>query len=395
MEIDSGGMFSPGISPALHARRLHVVPHEEMEHRLGRLRTAMRNEGHDALIVPGNADLLSRGYLRYVSDWRMWMGNGYFLLPLEGLATLILGPGSQGHWAEAAAASHRVGLVGDKADEIARILLESGVDRQQVGVVGLGTEMPVGDFQRLERALPLLQIVDATEMMQEVMSVKSEYEIRQASDTHRHVAGALDHLAELLEPGKTEREVLAETLRFLAEGGCVDGIAHITHGELPYIRPPTDRVLTVDDILKVQLEFAGPAGYWVELASVYSFRKPPGYKLRHFDTTAEALRRAAAALTPGARGMDVAKVIEDTFLEANLTVTAGPRWGIHGIGLNLVEPPFTDSPAGIVENMVIMISPNATVAEHAWSVFLPDNFVVTGEGGRSLGNHTHAWRIVG
>ena len=375
-------------------RRLALVLREELEVRLERLRTAMRSSGHDALIVPGTAGLLSRGYLRYVSDWRMWMGTGYFLLPPDGMPTLILGPGSEGYWADAGAIVHRVRLASDKAEELSRSLTALRLAQHQVGVVGLGVEVPVSDFSRLEAAMPNLRIVDATEIMQKSMAIKSSYEITQASETYGHVAGALDQLARLLEPGKTEREVLAETLRFLAERGCVDGIAHLSDGELPYIRSPSDRRLDVEDILKVQLEFAGPAGYWVELASVYSFRQPPERKLRHFETTVEALRRAATALKPGARGRDVAKVIEDTYLDAGLTVAAGPGWGLHGIGLNLVEPPFTDSHDGIVEDMIIMISPNATVSEHEWSVFLPDNFVVTKEGGRPLGNHTHTWRVL-
>ncbi len=372
-----------------------MVPREEMESRLASLRLAMRAGGHQALIVPGNDSLMSRGYLRYVSSWRMWMGQGYCLLPLDDVPTLILGPGSQGYWAGGGAVLQTVRLASDKAGELARILKASGLDRQQVGVAGLGEEMPVGDFHRLAHAMPNLRIVDATEIVQEVMAVKSSYELEQASETYRHVAAALDHLAGVLEPGKTEREVLAETVRFLAERGCVDGVAHLAHGELPFIRPPSDRKLVVNDILKVQLEFAGPAGYWVELASVYSFRQPPEQKLRHFETTVEALRHAAAALKPGARGQDIAKAIEDTYMAADLTVTAGPGWGIHGIGLNLVEPPFTDSPDAIVENMIVMISPNATVGEHAWSVFLPDNFVVTEAGGRPLGELAHTWRILG
>ena len=371
---------------------LTLVPPEELEARLERLRTALRASGHDALIVPGTAGLLSRGYLRYVSDWRMWMGTGYFLLPLEDTPTLFLGPGSEGHWAEAGATLHRVRLASDRVAELAHSLTASGLHR--VGVVGLDVEVPAGDLGRLEAALPDLHIVDATTIVQSAMASKSDYEIAQASETYGHVAGALDQLARLLEPGKTEREVLAQTLGFLAERGCVDGIAHLSTGELPYIRPPTDRRLAPEDILKVQLEFAGPAGYWVELAGVYSFRPPPERKLRHFETTLEALQRAAAALKPGAHGTDVAKAIEDTYLAAGWTVTTGPGWGLHGIGLNLVEPPFADSPDSIVENMIVMISPNATVSEHEWSLFLPDNFVVTEAGGRPLGEHLHRWRIL-
>ena len=37
---------------------------------------------------------------------------------------------------------------------------------------------------------------------------------------------------------------MAEAVQLLAEQGCLDGIAHLTHGTRPFLRPPTDRIIS-------------------------------------------------------------------------------------------------------------------------------------------------------
>ncbi len=124
--------------------------------------------------------------------------------------------------------------------------------------------------------------------------------------------------AAVLAPGKSERAVMAQAVATLAELGCLDGIAHLTNGTRPFFRPPTDRIIEEDDIIKVSLEFAGPSGYWVELSGVYSFRPPPAREYRYYQTVVEAIERVKAMLRPGALGGDVTRTVEATFAEAGL-----------------------------------------------------------------------------
>ena len=51
-----------------------MVSREERERRYVALREAMEEAGHDAWIMAGNAEAMQRGYIRYVSDWRLWVG---------------------------------------------------------------------------------------------------------------------------------------------------------------------------------------------------------------------------------------------------------------------------------------------------------------------------------
>jgi hypothetical protein len=72
---------------------------QEKDRRFAALRTLMRAQGYQALVLSGNAEATQRGYIRYVADWRLWGGKGFVVLPLEGEPLLILGVGSQSYWA--------------------------------------------------------------------------------------------------------------------------------------------------------------------------------------------------------------------------------------------------------------------------------------------------------
>ena len=55
----------------------------------------------------------------------------------------------------------------------------------------------------------------------------------------------------------------------------------------------------------MSLEFAGPAGYWIEPAGIFSFREPPERARRHFATTLEAVEQAVALMRPGVRAGEI------------------------------------------------------------------------------------------
>jgi hypothetical protein len=69
---------------------------QEKDRRFAALRTLMRAQGYQALVLSGNAEATQRGYIRYVADWRLWGGKGFVVLPLEGEP--LLGSDGAGGW---------------------------------------------------------------------------------------------------------------------------------------------------------------------------------------------------------------------------------------------------------------------------------------------------------
>jgi Xaa-Pro aminopeptidase len=373
-----------------------VVSQTELARRQTALQTAMDVHGYDALLIAGNAESMQRGYLRYVSDWRVWMGSAYAVVPHGGETRLFIGPGSQGYWAEQAGWPRGPQLAPDRLHDIAEMLRRAAGGNGRVGIVGLGQIMPYRDAVLIVDALDGVTIEDATSVMDRLMMIKSPEEIASAAEGYKHVAAALRRIGEVLTPGQTEREVIAAAIHELAAAGCLDGIAHLTTGQPPYIRPPTERRIGVDEIVKIQLEYAGPGGYWVELSSIFSFREPPPSLQRHVATIDRAMRRAADVMRPGVNGATVIAAIQETYREDGWRVSGKAPGSYHGIGLNIIEPPFgSDATNDVFEaNMIIMLGASASVEMHPWSVFLPDNYVVTEQGGVALGDHPRIWHVL-
>jgi Xaa-Pro aminopeptidase len=199
----------------------------------------------------------------------------------------------------------------------------------------------------------------------------------------------------VLAPGKREREVMAQAVATLAELGCLDGIAHLTHGMEPFFRPPTDRVIEQNDIIKVSLEFAGPGGYWIELAGIYSFRPPPARELRLHRTCVAAIERVKSVLRPGATGGDVTRAVEATFAEHGWQVSGRGLWDGHLIGLNVIRPPYgvAGNADVFAENMIFNVHPGLCV-DGGLGMFLQDNLVVTPEGGKPLDVYEQRWCVI-
>jgi Xaa-Pro aminopeptidase len=373
-----------------------MVSPAERARRYAALRAMMEREGYAALLVPGNAEATQRGYLRYVSDWRLWGGKGFVVLPKEGDPILILGAGSQSNWAKSVDWIREVRAAQDMIDEVEAVIKQLGLANRRIGLPGLNHVLLHGDVVRLGRQLPGVTWVDATTPMDAIMAIKSTEELAAIRSTYNAIADAMEVLRQNFAPGRTERAVMAKAVYRLAELGCIDGIAHLGTETLPFFHPPTDRVITADDIIKVSLEFAGPEGYWIELAGIFSFKPPSDRLYRFYETTLSALCSMAATLKPGAVGGDITRAVEATYRDAGWQITGRALWDGHQIGLNVIRPPYglIDDTHPFAEGMVINVHPGVTVDDDHLGIFLQDNLLVTPTGGKPVGDYTYQWHIL-
>ena len=303
---------------------LDTVSPPERARREQAIRAVMHDHDLDLLVLCGNAEATQRGYVRYLSDWRLWGGSGYLVVTQQAPSTLVLGVGSQAYWATQVGWVDDVRAAPDKVTEVAGLVRRYGAKR--VGVVGLRSVAAYGEIERLEKELAGIALVDATDMVNAVMVVKSPEEIAHVRHTYGLVAHALGLVREALTPGRSEVEVMSEAVGYLASHACLDGIAHISHHAGPFIHPPTFRPIGRDDVIKVSLEFAGPSGHWIELAAIHSFREPPAREHRIFETTCKAVDAAVAQMGPGVEVGELSRTIQGTF-----EATAG-SWPVAASG---------------------------------------------------------------
>ena len=356
----------------------------------------MESHGYDVLLLAGNAEAMQRGYVRYVSNWRLWGGKGFAIFPRRNDPSLVLGAGSQSYWSGRVSWIRNVHPTQDMIRTVADVLSEQIKPTGRVGIAGMDHVMTYGDMQRLAQLMPEAEFMDATDSVDAVMAIKSAEELTMMAETSRYIAEAQDVLKATFAPGLTEREVMAKAVEHLALRGCHDGIAHLSTGVKPYFRPPTDRVIEEDDAINVSLEFSGPDGYWIELAGVYSFREPSARRKRYFDTSLNAIEEVKKMLRPGVTGGDVTRTIEAVFAEEGWDVTERGIWDGHAIGLNVIRPPY-----GLIENtdvfqedMVFNVHPGLMVDEDRLGMFLQDNLIVTPEGGKPLIEYPYVWHVL-
>ena len=183
---------------------------------------------------------MQRGYVRYVADWRLWGGKGFAVLPFAGDPVLVLGAGSQSYWATQVGWIDDVRAAPNMLATVSDVIRTLGLAQGRIGVVGLAQVMLYGDVLALHAALPHAHLDDATTAVDDIMALRSAEEIALQTETYRSVAQAHARLETAFEPGRSERAAMAEAVQLLAEHGCLDGIAHLTHGTRPfYARPPT------------------------------------------------------------------------------------------------------------------------------------------------------------
>jgi len=366
-----------------------------IEQRYASLRNAMKEAGYRALIVVGNSEGNERGYVRYLSDWRLFGGTAYIVFTLKEDPVLIMGLGAQAEWAKERSAISDTRPVLDKNRALIEVLKEKGLENECLGCVGWNRIMPYGDATTVMHASPKARFKDATALMEGVMSVLFDEEIMHTEETHKYVVRVLDRIATALRPGRTGKEVMAEAIYEAASHGCLDGMAHIGCGRTSKTMPGSDRQLQEDDIIKIFLEFAGPSGFLVELGGQFSFREPPEEQRRKFDTVVKAMECAGEQMCPGAKVSDLCQTIKETFEQDGWKITGRRLWDFHGQGLHSILPPLglPDSQEILKANSMINIHPGI-LTEDGIGISATHNYIVTSEGGRALGNFAPQWRVL-
>jgi Xaa-Pro aminopeptidase len=309
---------------------------------------------------------------------------------------LIVGAGSQAYWARTWSWLGDVRRGGLEA--VIAALIELNLGRSRIGVVGFEHLMSASDHAALTAGLPEAELADVTEGLDRIRLVKSPEEVALMVETGQIVAQGIHRFREALAPGRTEREVVAEAHQAVRALGCLDGIAHVSTDEPPFIHPPTDRRFTADDIVKFSMEFAGPSGYWIELAGVFSFGQPPEHLGRRFETWQRAFAGAASRMRPGVTGGQLVAEVEEIFRRDGQPVSGRGIWDVHSIGLDVLEPPIVisrEDPTILEEGMVLCLHPGLLVGPEGWGVYIQENFAVTPEGGRPLSGLKHEWNVVG
>jgi Xaa-Pro aminopeptidase len=373
----------------------------ERERRWTTLRSDMKKAGFDALIsLPTQSHWDQFGAdTRYITQIGGSQTEVGVVLPLEGDVTAVVRGVNEIEW---------WGLAQDWVKDIRpsrRSYGEPVIDRlkeiraERVGVIALSGlvrapegVVPWGTFEKIREALPNVQFENATDLMQEVRSVKSAEEVAFIEKAADIISKALDVLIAHSKVGVRENELMGEMLREIVRQGG-EPITMLLFGtggpEVPWAqRVFTTRQLRPGDLINTEVE-GKYGGYIAQALQPISLGPKPRELEKIFDSTKIIFDRMLKFLKPGVTFGAVAKFYQDEVQAAGYEPDGAL---MHGRGLGEDAPmlwgarrDFPEKEAKLKEGHVFILKPACKQGFMRDSIRAGDTVAIAASGARRLG----------
>ena len=224
--------------------------------------------------------------------------------------------------------------------------------------------MPLGDFARLNAALPQPIGADA-DILRSLRLVKSEAEIEKIKTACQIATRAFERVPEIARIGQPLAPVFRDFQRLCLDEGA-DWVPYLAGAAAPggygdVISPADDRPLEAGDVLMLDTGLVHD-GYFCDFDRNFSVGSPSPDVAAGHSRLIEATYAAFEAARPGATAAELFHVMDEIVTGGAGGSEAG-RYG-HGLGMNLTEWPSlipTDH-TPLVEGMVLTLEPGIELA---------------------------------
>lgn len=326
-------------------------PLAEYERRYARLVALMRREGMDGVLVTQEENVrYFTGYLSvlWISKFRPYVG----ILPADTArpAGLVL-PTQERANAEATSWIESPTIYPAQEPPIPYLvdaLRQRHLDRGRIGLeLGFGQRLGMNQeqFSALTQALPEVEFVDATPIMQAVRMLKSPEEIERLARAAAISEAGVRAGWEALRPGITERELLAVMGGKMYAEGAEVGTKPSFYGILAGDRwelanaVASDYAVKAGDLILVD-GGATYRGYTADFIRQACLGRPTPQQQEWFDIAVAANTATIAALRPGVPAYEVYAAALDAL--GRYDIARFNRMNIvgHGIGMDIHEVPW-------------------------------------------------------
>jgi Xaa-Pro aminopeptidase len=345
-----------------------------------KLRAALAEKGLDALIA--YAPAWRKENIRYLTDTSVGGAASFVLLPAEGDATAYstrladLVPLLRTGWVSDA----RLISIADLGPLVDAVR-GSGARRIGIGHLEL---LPQTFARSLRDALPGVELVSATKLLDEARMVKSPWELSRMRKAAAVSDAAWRTFVETLEPGIREYDIVAEVEAEIKRLGAEDNFMLIASGkdEVLGMTPPGRRVIETGDMVRTELT-PQTDGYWLQICRSVTVGPPSEAQQRSFDLFYEAAEAGMAVVKPGITAHEVAVAENDVFRKHGYGEYCTDQWTRvrgHGLGLHLDESPIIEGNHTVLpEGATFIIHPNTFTPIAGYHVF-GDQVVITATG---------------
>lgn len=364
------------------------LPAEDYRARTARLQAEMADRRLSALLLTGAPDVFYvTGFLTrfWESPARPWfvivpaMGDPVAVIPSIGAPLMARGWLSDIRtWDAPDPEDDGVSLLADTLNDLTRPGARIGVP------MGLETHlrMPLGDYERVTRAIAPRVFADGTEAIQRVREVKTEAEITRIRHICAIAARAFDRVPQFAGAGRPLDSVFRDFQMALLQEGA-DWVSYLAGGAGPdgyfdVISPAGAVPLRAGDVLMLDTG-AVRGGYFCDFDRNFAIGPPSDTAKRTHEALWLATQDALEALRPGMRACDVHRLLAEGLTTRGAT-PGGGRLG-HGLGLSLTEwPSFTPlDTTPLRAGMVLTLEPGAMTGKGAMLVH-EENFVLREDG---------------
>ena len=364
----------------------------ELKRRWSVTRAAMEKEGLDCIVM-ANFGPLFGGIFKYLTDCPvpLYPLTGYFSKdPEQGVS--LFAHGAWGGVRIPAYACHE----GIK-DNIAVPYLPSmnftddflGIEAVKVakrnGYKKMGfycmNTIPAAFYLYLKENLPDVEFVDATDMLDHIKAVKSEYEIKlwtKCVEIHDQLMAAVPVV---MRAGRTEKEVANDIYKMALDLDCES--FNIMLGADP--KNPVlhngyfqESVIKEGDGVQLLIEVSAPTDIWAECGRMFSLGEPAPELQKACDDSVMLQKWVAEKSVPGANPVEIFRELNKILPE--MGYNPENRIFAHGQTYDIVDRPiYMEGETMILqENMFVALHP--TCCNKITSCYNCDNYIIK-EGG--------------
>ncbi|MFQ5913110.1 MAG: M24 family metallopeptidase [Nitrospinota bacterium] len=372
----------------------------EVRRRFHRVRDMMRREGVEALIVHGAPGV--GGAIHYLSHY-IPSRPAWLVFPLEGPSTLFL------HFYNHIPCTQHLSIVEDvrcyhpsPGKAVAENLKERGMGSASIGIVGLGTSIPYGQFQTLKGEAPDAVFLDLAKSLNAIRVFRSEEEISWFRESARLTDLTCESLEREIRTGSSEYDLSALIHdAFLPESGHM-GIHFISSTPMENPERPvpwqylTPRKLQRGDVVITEITITY-WGYATQIHRPFAVAAEPAPVYRKlFDLAYECYEKVRAITRPGTTSEEIvetASLVEDRgylILDSLFHGEGGRNPELGTRKSNHAFEPYT-----LEENMVVVIQPNPMTPDGKAGLQLGAAVVVKPGGGECLHRYPFHFPVCG
>ncbi len=258
----------------------------------------------------------------------------------------------------------------------------------------IGVEMPflpADAWLALKAALPKVELVDATPLLNELRAVKSDEELAILRTVYAGAAESIQAAFRGSRPGETTRDIARRVEREMAEREVSFLFAFVCAGP-GFLRAPSSATWEPGCVLHI--DAGGTLRDYIADICRMGCIGEPGPLAKELHAACLAVQAAArAVIRAGAPCRDVVTAGQDA--ARGYAFSRYARFVVHSIGMvSYEEPEFTpDTPRMLERGMVLSVETDFLVPGTG-HVKIEDAVIVGGTGCEGLGDTGRDWQIV-